>query len=85
MSIEVLEHIPNPIKTLETMGNCLKKNGYLILTESFNLLGKEYPSHLSGHEKLHDEFIPTIESLGFSFLKFEGPDKRFYLFKKINS
>lgn len=83
VSIEVLEHVNDPVATVDQMRKLVRVGGNLILSESFTLLGQEYPSHIEGRENLHQVFIPTLEALGLKFKGYKGPDLRWYLFERI--
>lgn len=47
--IEVLEHLPNPEITISYFKDFLKKNGIVLITESFALLTSFYPTHLKAN------------------------------------
>ncbi len=46
VSFEVLEHLLDPIAHLDTMVRLTKSGGMLFLTESFDLVTEDYPSHI---------------------------------------
>lgn len=81
---EVLEHLVDPQQTLKLFHKYLKKNGVLIVTHSFELVGEEYPSHLQQKAELIKNFILIVENFGFKFLNHEKvPGNKFYIFKKL--
>ncbi|MBI5325181.1 MAG: methyltransferase domain-containing protein [Ignavibacteriae bacterium] len=47
LCVEVLEHVPEPIKVISEFSRLLKKNGKLILTAPFNSLTHFAPFHFS--------------------------------------
>lgn len=52
VSFEVLEHVIDPLMHLDEMVRLTKPGGMLFLTESFGLIGDDYPSHLPQHSHL---------------------------------
>jgi SAM-dependent methyltransferase len=48
---EVLEHLPDPISTIRDMGNLVKDNAIILITEAFKYVNENLPTHLSSNEK----------------------------------
>lgn len=60
MCIEVLEHIPEPIKAIQEFGRLLKPEGHLIITAPFCSLTHFAPFHFySGYNRyFYEKFLP---------------------------
>jgi GT2 family glycosyltransferase/glycosyltransferase involved in cell wall biosynthesis len=52
VSFEVLEHLLDPCVHLDELVRLTRPGGLLFLTESFTLVGEDYPSHLPRHKYL---------------------------------
>lgn len=63
--IEVLEHIPQPIKVIELFSNLIKENGIILLTESFGTFSEDYPSHLKANLKYAGKIFNLMEKYNF--------------------
>ena len=80
---EVMEHLVDPIKTINMFSHLLKENGVLLVTHSFQRLGKRYPSHIKKNVIYAENFTQMIEDAGFVYLeKRELPGNAFYVFQK---
>ncbi len=66
--LEVLEHLVDPIKTMKLIYSKLKKGGLVFLSESFDLIGDNYPSHLKQNKSLTLEFNNLLVEMGFSII-----------------
>jgi len=66
--LEVLEHLVDPIKAMELIYSKLKIGGLVFLSESFNLIGDDYPSHLKQNKPLTQEFTSLLVEMGFSII-----------------
>jgi glycosyltransferase involved in cell wall biosynthesis/SAM-dependent methyltransferase len=68
ISFEVLEHLTDPIKSAEALTAHLKPTGLLFLTEAFNLIGPDYPSHLPQNANKSQQLFDTLTNCGLTFL-----------------
>ncbi|PSR30274.1 MAG: hypothetical protein C7B46_18135 [Sulfobacillus benefaciens] len=62
---EVLEHVPDPLSVLRIIHNALIPDGWLFFTESFNLTGSDFPSHIPGRENWGESLDSVAPDLGF--------------------
>lgn len=76
--LEVLEHLPNPKKTIELMSKSLKKNGIALVSECFGDVPENLPTHLLMNEKHADKtpFLFLRENLMLNYLPAENPYKK---------
>jgi glycosyltransferase involved in cell wall biosynthesis/ubiquinone/menaquinone biosynthesis C-methylase UbiE len=80
---EFLEHAPEPFEEIKNMSRLLLNGGIIILTHSFELLGKDYPSHLERHRGLSTTFISQVEKLGFEHQETVAiPYNQYLVFRK---
>lgn len=49
--LEVLEHLPDPPEAIENIYKFLKVNGIVLITESFDNVGSNFPTHLKSNVK----------------------------------
>lgn len=49
--LEVLEHLPDPERSLEGFKNFLKYNGVVLVTESFGNVTSNFPTHLKSNKQ----------------------------------
>ena len=63
--IEVLEHVPDPIGTMTNLHTALKNGGIALITESFESIGPEFPSHLPENIQYAGKIHRLMEGLGF--------------------
>ena len=59
ISLEVLEHLPEPIKAIEDFSKFLKREGIILLTESLGAISPNFPTHLKSSSKYKGK-IPFI-------------------------
>ena len=64
---EVLEHLPDPVVTIEEMGSLIRSGGIAIITESFRRVTPEFPTHLKSNIKFAGHVIPLFVRQGFSY------------------
>ncbi len=64
--IEVFEHLPDPLSTMECIYRVLKNGGIGLVTESFESIGPEYPSHIPENFKYAGKTHRLMETLGFA-------------------
>jgi 2-polyprenyl-3-methyl-5-hydroxy-6-metoxy-1,4-benzoquinol methylase len=84
LSIEVLEHLPDPVGTMERFFRLVRENGVVLLTESFESVGPDYPSHLEGNYRYAGRTHRIMESIGFANTYFNGnPINRPMEFRKV--
>ncbi len=79
--LEVMEHLVDPIDTLKFLYTKLNKNGLLFLTQSFDLVSKDYPSHLKENQKYSKDFEKICVDLGFTILDKISNDRIYVLGK----
>ena len=66
--LEVLEHLVDPMKTMQFLYDKLNYEGLLFLTESFELVSTDYPSHLPENTKYSSNFENNLVKMGFSII-----------------
>lgn len=66
--LEVLEHLVNPLATINFLYDKLAYGGILFLTESFELVSSDYPSHLQENTKFAKGFEKKLVEIGFSII-----------------
>jgi SAM-dependent methyltransferase len=64
--IEVLEHVPDPPSIMRNLYGALKNRGIALITESFESVGPDYPSHLPTNIRYAGKTHRLMESLGFA-------------------
>ncbi len=80
---EVLEHLTDPVKTINLFPHLLIENGILLVTHSFQRVSKSYPFHLEKNAIYAKNFIKLVENAGFVYLdKNELPGNTLYIFQK---
>ena len=77
MSMEVLEHVPDPIETVNNIRLSLKPGGYLFVTTPF-LKDEERPQHLVHDMRIADQF----EKIGFIVISV-SKNKIYRIYKRI--
>jgi len=66
--LEVLEHLVDPMKTMQFLYTKLNYGGLLFLTESFEMVSSDYPSHLPENKKYSSNFENKLVKIGFSII-----------------
>lgn len=66
--LEVLEHLEDPLNTMQFLYDSLNEEGLLFLTQSFSLISDAYPSHLPENEKLLKTWEEDLVKIGFSII-----------------
>jgi SAM-dependent methyltransferase len=51
VSLEVLEHLPDPVKAIKDISEFLRMNGIALITESFGAVQFNFPTHLKSNLK----------------------------------
>jgi len=51
VSLEVLEHLPDPAKAIKDISEFLKMDGIVLVTESFGAVQFNFPTHLKSNQK----------------------------------
>jgi 2-polyprenyl-3-methyl-5-hydroxy-6-metoxy-1,4-benzoquinol methylase len=64
--IEVLEHLSDPVEAMRRFHALLRENGVILLTESFESVGPDYPSHLESNQRYAGRTHKIMESIGFA-------------------
>jgi len=64
--IEVLEHLPDPIAVMRGLHRALKHGGKALITESFESVGDEFPSHLPENFRYAGRAHQMMEDVGFA-------------------
>src|SRR5262249_24788230 len=64
--IEVLEHVSDPPDKMRSLHVALKNGGIALITESFESVGPDYPSHLPANFKYAGKTYRLMETLGFA-------------------
>ena len=64
--VEVLEHVPDPPAVMGAIHRSLKTGGIALITESFESIGEEFPSHLPSNFEYAGKTHQLMESLGFA-------------------
>ena len=62
----VLEHVPDPPFLMQTIHKALRDGGIALITESFESVGPEFPSHLPQNFQYAGKTHRLMESLGFA-------------------
>ncbi|MDK2931243.1 MAG: hypothetical protein PWR07_1374 [Bacillota bacterium] len=83
LCLEVLEHLTDPLDTLDFLRRILRPDGLLILTQAFSLVGPRYPSHLPSNRKLASTFEDDCFELGLVVVKRIGPEERIAILQQI--
>lgn len=63
--LEVLEHIAKPMEVIKSFSYLLKDEGIILLSEAFELVGDEYPSHLKINQKYAGRIFDMMEKYRF--------------------
>jgi SAM-dependent methyltransferase len=64
--IEVLEHVPDPPSVMRCLYRALKPGGIALISESFESVGDEFPSHLPENFQYAGRTHQLMEGLGFA-------------------
>jgi ubiquinone/menaquinone biosynthesis C-methylase UbiE len=64
--IEVLEHVVDPPATMRDIYRALKEGGIALITESFESIGPEFPSHLPANFRYAGRIHQLMEGIGFA-------------------
>ena len=64
--IEVLEHVPDPPAVMRALHTSLKPGGIALITESFESIGDEFPSHLPENFQYSGRTHQLMEEIGFA-------------------
>jgi 2-polyprenyl-3-methyl-5-hydroxy-6-metoxy-1,4-benzoquinol methylase len=82
VSLEVIEHVPDPRNFLKFMADNLKPGGLVFISECFDGIYDRWPTHLY----LNEKFASTLPVLAAPYFKFEDvntlPFGKPYLFSK---
>jgi SAM-dependent methyltransferase len=65
VSLEVLEHLPDPVRAVRDMRQFLRTNGIALITESFNGVKPQFPTHLSSNLQFHRNQYLLFTRQGF--------------------
>lgn len=75
-AFDTLEHVAQPLETLQLLYNALNKNGYIILNTPFGCT-ENHPMHLPHNQK---DFFNGVKKMGFRIKPFTI--KEFFVFQK---
>jgi SAM-dependent methyltransferase len=64
--IEVLEHVPDPPAIMRGLHRALKSGGIALITESFESIGDDFPSHLPSNFQYAGRTHKLMEAIGFA-------------------
>jgi SAM-dependent methyltransferase len=64
--IEVLEHVPDPPAVMRALYRALRPGGIALITESFESVGDEFPSHLPENFRYAGRTHQLMEGIGFA-------------------
>jgi len=64
--IEVLEHVTDPPAVMRSLHRALKHGGIALITESFESVGDEFPSHLPENFRYAGRTHQLMEKVGFA-------------------
>lgn len=67
ISLEVLEHLPNPDDAIRTMARLLKRGGIALVSEAFDCVSRVFPTHLACNFALRDTTPLLFLRRGFAF------------------
>ena len=70
VSIEVLEHLADPVGTMRLFYSLLRDDGITLITESFESVGPDFPSHLESNSRYAGRTHQLMESIGFASTDF---------------
>jgi SAM-dependent methyltransferase len=86
VSIEVLEHLSDPVGAMRLFYSLLRENGVALITESFESVGPDYPSHLEDNFRYAGRAHELMESIGFAATYFNtDPINRPMEFRRVPS
>lgn len=82
--LEVLEHLPDPISLIKKIYSVLKKDGIVLLTESFNGVTPNFPTHLESNIKyaFRTPFLFLKNKLYLTYYPYTWPKGRPMEFQK---
>jgi SAM-dependent methyltransferase len=84
LSVEVLEHLSDPVGAMKLFHSLLRDNGVVLLTESFESVGPDFPSHLETNYTYAGRTHKLMESIGFASTYFNSnPINRPMEFRKV--
>ncbi len=72
ITLDVLEHLVNPLHYCEVFYNHLDKGGLLLARPSFTH-DEKHPMHLPENEKLKDDFTLEMQNIGFTRIDLKSP------------
>jgi SAM-dependent methyltransferase len=84
LSVEVLEHLTDPLGAMQLFHSLLRYNGVALVTESFESVGADFPSHLESNYRYAGRTHQLMESIGFASTYFNSnPINRPMEFRKV--
>ena len=82
ISLEAIEHIPNPLEFIKFIKDCLRDQGLLLIAEFFQGINDGAPTHLYGNES-YSFSLPLLLAPYFELLDINvDPLAKPYLFEK---
>ncbi len=68
ISIEVLEHVKDPKRAVKDFYSYLSEEGIAIITESFNRIELNFPTHLRSNVRYYGKTISLFQNRGFTLI-----------------
>lgn len=68
ISLEVLEHLNDPMGAMQFMYDHLNHGGLAFITQSFDLVSDDYPSHLEKNKQYAKNFEERLVDIGFTIM-----------------
>ena len=64
ISVEVLEHLLKPLDSLKMLSQHLHPDGRMLITQSFGLIGEEFPAHVPTNQIYDELFQDYLKQIG---------------------
>jgi SAM-dependent methyltransferase len=85
LSLEVLEHLPDPVRAAGDMRTFLKPDGIALVTESFNGVKPQFPTHLTSNLKYNGLQYVMFARQGFAPTYSHGKPMELLLVERVFS
>lgn len=83
VSLEVLEHLPDPVRAVRDMRSFLKADGIALVTESFNGVKQQFPTHLASNLRFHGMQYVLFTRHGFFPTYMHGKPMEFIASRRV--